>query len=103
VSDLVAFLRARLDEDEREIRNDPPAGMGYAVLARRMVREVQAKRAILDHYADLTRATYPRELYRPGDGKPTVAWGLVKYGDYALRQLAAIYSDHPDYDQEWRP
>lgn len=86
---LVAFLRARLDEAEREARDmieGAPPGYGkasgvinnpYWVLA-----EVDAKRRTLE-------------------------WALtLDYGlDEAmlLRLLALPYADHPDYQPEWAP
>ncbi len=81
--DLVAFLTARLDEDERELEKDPPVGLGYANLPARMRREVAAKRAILAQW----------EAMPPGSPM------LV----FVLYNLAAVYGDHPDYRPEWKP
>jgi len=67
----------------------------------RVLAECQAKRAIieladeasgLDASVDLDRAVGPRDF----DAEPYV-------GDVILRQLAAVYADHPDYQPEWRP
>lgn len=112
--DLVAFLRARLDEDEAAAKlaareggtwtqDDPqryPGSIsslgGQVVYAEgapdenqaphiarhdpaRVLREVEAKRAILDEY-----------LAAPGWPQDVVL-------------LAAVYSDHPDYRDEWKP
>jgi Family of unknown function (DUF6221) len=84
MSDLAAFLTARLDEDDRELVKDPPQGFGYANLAARMHREAAFKRAILGQY-------------RTAAGWSSDNWPL------ALRLLAAIWIDHPDYLEEWRP
>ena len=63
----------RGDSDATHIALNDPA---------RVLREVEAGRAILAMYAD----------------------GLA-YDDYAvgrvIRVLVAVYSDHPDYDEEW--
>jgi Family of unknown function (DUF6221) len=75
--------------------------------AKRQLREVEAKRAILAVHA-------PRE---GGDGAgaeiqvcQTCSWdggaGDVEGDPYpceTLRFLAAVYSDHPDYQEEWKP
>jgi len=67
--------------------------------AARVLREVAAKRAILAAYeavlADCHSAGVPARRPR-------------KYGEYdglhkAVAELAAVYSDHPDYQQEWAP
>jgi len=83
---LVAFLRARLDEDERELVKDPPMGLGYANLPARIHREVEAKRAILDEY---DRA----------DG----GYGYLRGLEFAIVRWGAVYRDRPDYRREWGP
>ena len=98
--DLVAFLTARLDEDEATAKaaaadwldeefpfewDDLPDDAFTHIMRHdpaRVLREVKAGRAILAMYAD----------------------GLA-YDDYAvgrvIRVLVAVYSDHPDYDEKW--
>ena len=107
--DLAAFLRARLDEDEAAARAaadgpwtssgpyvDAP-GAGIIMQARhtedaahaarhdpaRVLREVEAKRAILAQW----------------QAQPPDSPVLTN----ALYQLAAVYSDHPGYRPEWKP
>jgi hypothetical protein len=101
---LPVFLKARLDEDHWEaykFRNDsqwdaemlarlfrrPASDPVIWHLARydaaRALREVEAKRAILLQW----------EHSPPGSPVLT----------NALYQLAAVYSDHPDYDPGWTP
>jgi hypothetical protein len=122
MSDLIAFLTARLDEDEAaakkaaQKRRGPWHYLGdkfrasvfgvqgfdhghvaetfgvalAAHIARhdpaRVLREVGAKRAIIG-------------THESPDWQPDGQWGPC----HTLRQLAAAYSDHPDYQQEWRP
>jgi hypothetical protein len=109
---ITEFLTARLDEDEEVARRvpqwqapeelramttrgsiDPPF---LVVASERVLRDVVAKRAVVglhsshwsgdcwscsgDHGADPTPA--------PCD---------------TVRHLAAVYADHPDYQQEWAP
>jgi hypothetical protein len=113
VSDPVAFLAARLDEDEalangvinlcRDARYPwPPEqspGRGGPALTyylrhfseHRQLREVAAKRLML----------------RGHEGVHRCDWGEHRGGNFGICQLVQVlvlpYSDHPDYDQEWKP
>jgi hypothetical protein len=106
-TDLVGFLNARLDWDEEELAHRwMQANTDTNALSdeswqqiRRLERDVAAKRAIvrladeanwLDVDAD--RGARRRDLAQ----QPYV-------GDLILRHLAVVYSDHPDYRDEWRP
>lgn len=123
MSDLTAFLTARLDEDEaaakaaagpdwfldsaedddkRDIRCPSTLYPGRLAVAdgvhsedaehiarhdpTRVLREVAAKRAILGQYEDVAEWDPPQ---------------MVGALEDAVRALAAVYSDHPDYDQAW--
>ena len=86
---MVAFVWARLDEDERELVKDPPHGLGYANLAARMRREVAAMRDILTAYVKIE-----------ADGHRDNGWIALRF---AVETLAAIWSDHPDYRAERKP
>lgn len=101
---LVAFLTARLDEDEARTKwkpgevydGDRPPEPSPFLTREREVREVEAKRAFLRSATD--------DLW---GGFGCVASGSESQAcnvtQETLRALAAIYSDHPDYQQEWRP
>ncbi len=80
MADLIAFLNARLDEDE-EKAEIIAGSVGYKS---RASREVAFKRAILGEH-------------RTAAGWSSDNWPL------SLRLLVAVWSDHPDYDQEWKP
>jgi hypothetical protein len=111
MDNLIAFIAARLDEDEAIARKaaslqaDPENGWGIdgrAItphigvihedesrihIARhnpaRVLRDVEAKRAILN-------------------GR----WGGPDHADMwesCVQNLAAVWSDHPDYRAEWKP
>ena len=78
MTDLIAFLNARLDEDERYLTSNQ-----HHLWTQRPLREVEAERKLL---AD--------------------RWGGPDHQDmweHHVRLLAAVYSDHPDYRQEWKP
>lgn len=143
MNELVEFLRARLDEDDRAARaatagpwrhssdkhhhepgtprfseavfagaagkaatcvattgetDDPQSMADAAYIARqdpaRVLREVEAKRTILAMHAPSERTEYGAQVCsRCSDLSPCDT----------LRLLALPYSDHPDYDESWRP
>ena len=68
----------------------------------RVLREVAAKRTFLRWFTSaegeplyMLLDQTPEELGRGG--------GTVLRGEWILREMAAVYSDHPDYRQEWKP
>jgi hypothetical protein len=84
MSDLVEFLRARLDEDQRALTELAGAMQDYG--SARVLAEVEAKRELIN---ELT-LNEPR----PDDE--------VKV-ERMLELLALPYADHPDWREEWRP
>lgn len=82
--DLTEFLLERIAEDEVRARDvaewNPEANMGGVRIGARALAECEAKRRIIQacDYDGMT-------------------------ADYVLATLAEIYSDHPDYREEWRP
>ena len=133
--DLIAFLNARLDEDERIAKaatpgpwhipeHDPiaycvdsPDGSGRICKfgdracsddvhnslhvvrhdPARVLREVTAKRVIVTRYAAVRRAFDDRE----GGLWPDVSRREKSHAYATLCDLAGIWSDHPDYRDEW--
>ncbi|HEY6274914.1 MAG TPA: DUF6221 family protein [Streptosporangiaceae bacterium] len=135
MSDLVAFLRARLDEEEAAARQahtlfirfeekpgdwtrlmcDPIMGpfggqsptrdivtglyVGKMSDPARVLREVEAKRAILDLIPTVIGDEWRLDgefRIRPRDEGDEPFTGTL-----ILRVLAAVYRDHPDYDPAW--
>lgn len=103
--DLIAFLRARLDDEQREaeplaaqhgepgtdlLSGDERANVANAV---RVLRQVEAHRQIID----LAVRAAGLSLRDPETYGPTAS----AYSR-AVREIAAIYSDHPDFREEWR-
>lgn len=86
--ELAAFLTARLDEDERYLKSNQ-----HHLWTQRPLREVEAKRAIVRRCAGVMNEMdqYPNGLVSPRAllARQTLMW------------LAAIWSDHPDYREEW--
>jgi|ERR1022692_623890 hypothetical protein len=105
----VAFLTARLIEDERAARGMP--------LAARALRQVEADRALLLAYRDARAALDDAEDdhcwdARQGDVIALFKWhettqaadwngGAVSALQAMIAIRAGIYSDHPDYRQKW--
>ena len=122
--DIVEFLRARLDEDEavareaQEMRrqaygvdegewspplkawDDHPSGVVIAEPAR-VLREVEAKRRIVDRAEEAGRE-FDRQcaagIHSAAAREATAAWVPIQN---AVADLASAYADHPDYDPEW--
>ena len=93
--DIEPFLLARIAEDADEIDRSrisespdwwEPAQWNLA----RALAEVQSKRAIV-RWAQ----SWPL--------RPASAGAGVDAGNTVMRLLAAVYADHPDYREEWRP
>lgn len=98
MSDLTEFLLARIAEDEEAARScedwpecDPVYGCQAHLLPSRALAECEAKRHIL-------------EIAVPTVGVSNdFARGWDVGTSFAVRLLAEVYADHPDYREEWRP
>ena len=111
MSDLAAFLRARLDEDEAAGRATfpqwpkvPPSLGDWEDLNLELLRWVEAARAILAIYEEQDGYDLPAGVHdgRDPDQRVTdeAVWDEL---DNVVRFLAGVYRDHPDYRQEWKP
>jgi len=96
---LAEFLTARIAEDEAAARFmmdreaaglQPRADFLGFPLGERILREVEAKRKIL------AEAQAVRKLLDLTGGEHD------RYRDWVLRHLAAVYSEHPDFDPAWK-
>jgi len=114
MDDLIAFLNARLGEDEAaanslffaaripDKRPDFTACGGPAAEVywdhfnpARVLREVAAKRAILAEYE---RVAGSAQAY-PNNATIT----SLGAAQTVVKALGTVYSDHPDYRGEWAP
>lgn len=96
--ELTAFLARRLDEDEAvagaSADFDPESCAdirGVHLTTARVLREVGAKRKLIEHHA-------------PGEANYTDRCVMddSRWPCFTVRTVAAVYSDHPDYDPAWR-
>jgi len=105
MDELVAFMRAQLDEDERSIRRLWGRTGGITVERyyrtpfdpSRALAEVDAKRQIIEEHTDSDGAICPtcteQDTYRTPQAEPC----------RTLRLLALPYAGHPSCQEEWRP
>ena len=99
---LTEFLLARIAEDEAgvcSVVEQSGEGGAYLVMGMgsfvfgwdfepdRLLAESEAKRRIVERATD-----YEHRVEAAFDE-----------AEYICRILAAVYSDHPDYDEAWRP
>lgn len=113
MSDLVEFLRARLDADAAYLRDGTcncwqPTTDGKCEnlpdCPARILREIDAKRRMLDRYADLQRLhADPQDVERRGERNRATREGYLHALEIVFRDLASVHADHPDYRKEWRP
>ena len=120
MTDIVAFLNARLDEDEAAAKEAWGVEWDWRYVARpfgehpsiahtvhiarhdpaRVLRDVEADRVLLALHDELWR------LYRAFEeaGEPgPISLGRAQALSRVLRIRAARFSDHPDYRAEWKP
>jgi hypothetical protein len=111
--DVAAFLAARLDEDEAAAKawlplGKPDAAARANAAARydpaRVLREVEAKRNRLQRYLEQPGWDLPEGVQDGRDPDEAEADEAVKAAlGYEVREDAAVYSDHPDYQAGWKP
>lgn len=99
MDDLVTFIRARLDQDLHLAKLNLLANQaGQASVDPSVdrhswaLRDVLAKRQIVDMYESARRAIYT--------GSETADQYIL---EPVIRLLALPYADHPEYRQNWKP
>lgn len=124
-SDLVAFVRARLDEEEQTAReaggegwrcpaevpgeiHDRGGAIAFTLrthgydhhIARqdpaRTLQRIETNRVLLDEYTEVAALDTDRPQRDFASGR---AFGL----GFAVRQMAAEHAGHPDYQVKWLP
>lgn len=103
--DLTEFLAARLDEEERIANAATRAGLGIDIGPDGHV--VSDYPDVQDHFATWNPARVIREVEAKRALLATAETAYYAADHYAYDQiraaLAAVYSDHPDYDPAWAP
>lgn len=97
---ITEFIEARITEDEKTAGTYIevlPAG-DMAPLSRRVLAECAAKRVIL---VLAQKASETEQAYDDYEWQGTVESAEPLTGDAILYALAAVYKDHPDYQEEW--
>lgn len=103
---ITEFLEARIAEDERnnDADVDPVewcdrvAGTHYEHA--RIGAECAAKRAVIKSYLSCQYADASTDIAKEFGVKLTVS-GMVKGLELAVKHLAAVYANHPDYQDAW--
>lgn len=102
--DLAAFLRARNAEVERYAKDlvgpyGPRDVSGMASLSEHMLREVKARRMILDAY----EAAVARQIAAAGGRADEPEWHIARRLalHFACAVSADVWSDHPDWQRDW--
>ena len=112
---LAGFLAARLDEDEAAAKAQAQRGTVvmytdgeptqaeaeyFATISpARVLREVEAKRRILSEHT-MEPGLFPPSCSRCYAEYPE-EWEPLLWPCPTVRDLAAVYSDHPGYDPGW--
>jgi FAD/FMN-containing dehydrogenase len=117
-TDLVAFLRECLAEDERVAQRVQEAyagedkfwapavviNAGALVDPGRVLRDVAAKRAIMDMMRRYEGAILQESaIARPGDPIPSNLYAARDALLAVVRHLASVYEGRTGYREEWRP
>ncbi|MGI5136528.1 DUF6221 family protein [Streptomyces sp. CA-106110] len=109
---LLAFLRARLDEDDETARKaivrrtggEAWSYEGSAVLAQGgMVIAERIVPVLGEHIARYDPARVRRQTAVLRDRVDLWSRMVGSHARVCLRAVAAIWADHPDYREEWKP
>lgn len=122
MTDLIEFLRARLDEKEQRVLaprarflfvpslRDPSAPTPEEIATgtdlsepdrRQALAEVEAMRKIIELHGPHER--YADECRTCGAPDSCGCAGGVDHPCDTLRYLASVHASHPEYDARWRP
>jgi hypothetical protein len=99
-SELIAFLKARLAEDDHEVvflLSGKP--VGAAMLPGSSVDMVDMISAVVDLYAEVQHL---EEAAAADSAAAAFAAGRAAGLGEAVRRLALIYHEHPDFRPAWR-
>lgn len=108
---IVEFLEARIAEDEAradaihslatERYGGVPVYRNVSGSPARILREVAAKRELLELHYDGNPG--PGDVHYCGTCHDYYMHQAEDWPCETVRVLASAFSDHPDFDEEWRP
>lgn len=113
MTDLIAFLHARLDEFEKQLEETECHDFSEAwwaqlradVAAKRQIIELHGRMSIWPNHPQFNDAhltTEPMVLCL--SCVPETMWRRARsWPCRTLRALALPYAEHPDYREEWKP
>jgi Family of unknown function (DUF6221) len=110
MTDLVAFLRARLDEDEQYARSVVAGSSGWSGYAEANEAAVEIVFQVMNQRLRFHAARHgPGRVLTEVESKRRIlaeiesVLGEPANEDIILCLLALPYVDHPDYDESWKP
>jgi hypothetical protein len=100
---LTEFLLARIAEDEDVAQMAPPGPWKVRYGPARVLAECEAKRQIVANTdkSNVERWGGPLDGQASSEDGPARAYWRGQ--EYVCSILAAVYADHPDYREEWKP
>lgn len=110
---LTEFLEARIAEDEQacEAASDDGEWIGGRLvpLRARLLSECKVKRRLVEDYreaCEANRSVAATDWPQGFGARPVIekaSYSALEHGALlALRRVAAVYADHPDFDESWR-
>jgi Family of unknown function (DUF6221) len=111
MTDLTAFLLARIDEDEARARVGPAqrsaSTVGVAVLPEQVLADCDAKRRLVERFTAVRKLwleTRVNEVHIGQQHLEQARRGGEMDGLWrALTYMAQAYVQHPDYEAQWQP
>jgi translation initiation factor IF-2 len=97
--ELIAFLKARLEEDEHNTVYALQVLGTSAQTVENVIPLLDMVRAVVDLYAEVEHLDMPEGANEGNAFASGQAAGL----GIAVKHLAMTYHDHPAFRQEWRP
>ena len=95
IADAASFLAARYGEEEVAAQAAYDRPSGYRILG---TPETEDHFALWRPVKVLAEVAAKRSILALAIGEPR-----DEFDEWLIRVLAAVYEDHPDYRQEWKP
>lgn len=107
---LIAFVEARIEDDERiagtVAATSPTTDSRYSTWMTTFTLDPGRYIVAVDYQRVLAECVAKRRIivaYREVESHPSANYAAAAdYMEGVVREIAAVYADHPDYRQEWR-